>query len=56
MRSRADLISRRAKRGGVLVHVGKPVDASELIATVANVAGTVRRRERYWRVLARPRA
>ena len=31
----------RALRGGFLVHVSKPVDPSELVATVASVAGRV---------------
>lgn len=31
----------RALRAGFLVHVSKPVDPSELIATVASVAGRV---------------
>ena len=31
----------RALRAGFLVHVSKPVDASELVATVASVAGRV---------------
>jgi CheY-like chemotaxis protein len=32
----------RALRAGFLVHVSKPVDPSELVATVASVAGRVR--------------
>ena len=31
----------RALRAGFLVHVSKPVDPSELVATVASVAGRV---------------
>jgi CheY-like chemotaxis protein len=31
----------RALRAGFLVHVSKPVDSSELVATVASVAGRV---------------
>ena len=31
----------RALRAGFLVHVAKPVDPAELIATVASVAGRV---------------
>jgi CheY-like chemotaxis protein len=31
----------RALRAGFLVHVAKPVDASELAATVASVTGRV---------------
>ena len=34
-------IRTRALRAGFLVHVSKPVDPSELIATVASVAGRV---------------
>ena len=32
----------RTLRAGFLVHVSKPVDPSELVATVASVAGRVR--------------
>jgi CheY-like chemotaxis protein len=34
----------RALRAGFLVHVSKPVDPSELVATVASVVGRIRRR------------
>jgi CheY-like chemotaxis protein len=35
----------RALRAGFLVHVSKPVDPSELVATVASVVGRIRPRE-----------
>ena len=34
----------RALRAGFLVHVSKPVDPSELVATVASIAGRVERK------------
>jgi signal transduction histidine kinase/AmiR/NasT family two-component response regulator len=44
----------RALRAGFLVHVSKPVDPSELVATVASVVGRMRPRSRWTKTAEAP--